>query len=143
MDNNLMAQIGCAIHHCGALEFLVNNAIRTLAKDELLANEVITYSFSKRITLLRKLLKERSSLKPDEITSLCKDLSDISNTRNLIAHNPIVSDSPNLVGPYILLVRNAPDKVGKLYAKDVGALVNKSAFVMQRITKLLPECTNC
>jgi hypothetical protein len=143
MDNGLTTLIGKAIHHCGALEFFVNNEIRNLAKDELLARKVTTFPFNKRIDLLKELLKERSSLESADISSLCNDLEKISEIRNQIAHNPIVSDSANLENSFILLVRNAPDKVEKMFAKDLKTFIDKTSEVMQRMVRLLPNCVNC
>jgi len=72
-----------------------------------------------------------------------RSIEDISKKRNHIAHNPIVSDKPTFEAPYILLVRNAPDKVEKMSAEDVKAFVNKTSDVMQRMVRLLPESANC
>jgi len=72
--NDLTILIGQAIHHCGGLELLVNNEIRALANDDLLTREVVSYTLRNRIHILGKLLRERSGLKSDEISSLCRDL---------------------------------------------------------------------
>jgi hypothetical protein len=142
MDNGLTTLIGKAIHR-GALEFFANNEIRNLAKDELLARKVTNFPFNKRIDLLKELLKERSSIESDDISSLCNDLEKIAEKRNQIAHNPIVSDSSNLENSFIMLVRNAPGKVEKMFAKDLETFMDKTSEVMQRMVWLLPNCVNC
>jgi hypothetical protein len=142
MPNNLATMIGQAIHLCGALELLVNNGIHALGKDELLVRQVMACGFSQRIRIFGELLKNRSSLKPDDIDSLCKELRGIAEMRNKIAHNPIVSDQPNMESPYILIVRNAPDKIEKMSAADVKNFVNQTNAVIERLPKLLPECVN-
>lgn len=141
--NDLPVLIGKAIHHCGALEFFVNNSICDLAKDDLLAEEVLTYPFSKRINFLRKLLTERSEVEPTDIKGLCKELDNISKMRNRVAHNPIVSDDPDMKAPYILIVKKAPHEVNKISNEDVKKFVKQTCETMVRMTELIPSCTKC
>jgi hypothetical protein len=143
MNDELTLLIGQAIHNCGVLEFFVNNSIRSLAKDRLLVSEVLTCPFRRRIELLGKLLKDRSDLKSEDISSLCNNLNKIREKRNLIAHNPIASDSRDLKDPYILLVRNAPHSINRMYAADVKAFVTHTSSMMQRLRELIPESTSC
>ena len=142
MNSDLVTLIGQAIHHCGALELRVNNGILALAKDNLLAEHIVTYPFSKRIILLRKLLIDRSKMKPDDITWLCKELSQISEMRNQVAHNPIASDDPHIGAAYILIVGNAPDKVEKMSCENVKAFVRRTGMVVRRMPELFPPCRN-
>ncbi|MGW8258226.1 MAG: hypothetical protein ACWGMZ_12125 [Thermoguttaceae bacterium] len=142
MADDFITLIGKAIHHCGVLEFFVNNEIRHLATDKLHAQKTFI-PFGKRIKLLKDLLKDRSSLKPDEISSLCNDLKAIPEIRNKIAHNPIASDSPSMDPSFVLVVRNTPDKVENLFADDIKKFVSETFELINRMVELLPECRKC
>jgi len=145
MNTDFPTLVGRFIHHCGAIEFLVNNSIRAFSSDPLLSTEAVKSPLYKRIVLLRKLLKERSSVKHDEIDSLCKELDEMRNRRNIVAHNPIVSSAPDESGTQeILVFRYRPTEVtipDKLTMKDVSELVKKSRHLMVRFATLIPEST--
>lgn len=136
---------GKFIHHCGALEFFINNSIRTYATDLLLSTVVIKSSLYKRIVLLRQLLHERSDINKDDIDSLRDELDEIRKQRNIIAHNPIVSTKPNGSGTEEILVFRyktagvtSPDRI---IMKDVAKLVEQTKLLMIRFTKLIPAST--
>ncbi|MBA7581765.1 hypothetical protein ES708_23676 [subsurface metagenome] len=137
--------IGKFIHHCGALEFLTNNSIRAFAKDPLLSNDAIKSSWSKRISLLQKLLNDRSNINNNDVNNLCDELDEIRKKRNLIAHNPIVSTKPNGSGTEeILIIRHKPDTascVNKITKEDVAKLVVQTNKLIRRFASLVPDST--
>jgi len=137
--------IGSFIHHCGALELLTNNSIKAFAKDPLLLSEVIKSSWSKRITLLRKLLQSRSNLNKDDVGTLCDELDEIREKRNLVAHNPILSTKPNGSGTEeILVVRYKIDKavdIEKITKEDVAVLVEQTKELIIKFAGLVPNST--
>jgi len=145
MSDDFTTTIGKFIHHCGSIEFLVNNSIRALSTDDVLSAEAISFSLFKRIELLKTLLKERSSLSQNEISSLCCELNEVRQKRNIVAHNPIVTNaSDESETSEILVLRYKTNKVetkNKLSKKDVGDLVNKSKDLMLKIVQLIPEST--
>lgn len=137
--------IGKFIHHCGALEFFINNSIRSYATDLLLSNDAIKSSLYKRIVLLRQLLHERSEIKKNDVDSLCNELDEIRKQRNIIAHNPIVSTKPNGSGTEEILVFRyktvgvtSPDRITM---KDVAKLVDQTNQLMNRFIELIPAAT--
>src|SRR2546427_4370560 len=86
--------IGKIVHNCGVLEFFTNNSIRALSKanDTPSFDEIISMAFSRRIRILRKLLRKSKILTP-EIDSLLTEILEVAKDRNLVAHNPIASDN--------------------------------------------------
>ncbi len=137
--------IGRFIHHCGALEFFINNSIRAYATDSLLSTDAIKSSLYKRIVLLRQLLHERSDINKDDIDFLCDELDEIRKQRNIVAHNPIVSTEPNGPGTEaILVVRHKPAGVTipeEITREDVARLVEQTRKLMIRFAELVPAAT--
>jgi hypothetical protein len=95
--------VGRIIHNCGVLELFTNNTIRALSKDSVLFTEIVRMNFARRVRVLKSLLT-RSNLLTPELESLFNEILQISQQRNIIAHNPIASDSPEGTGSYILIV---------------------------------------
>ena len=145
MNDDFPTLIGLFIHHCGSIEFLVNNSIRAFSTDPLLSAEAVAFSLYKRINLLKSLLKERSSIDEEEINLLCKGLDDLRMKRNMVAHNPIFFHEPdNSATAEILVLRYRSDKVeakNKLIKKDLSELVNISRDLMLKFIDLIPEST--
>jgi len=145
MNTDFPTLIGKFIHHCGAIEFFVNNSIRAFASDPLLSAEAVKSPLYKRIVLLKKLLQERSNVKHDEIDLLCTELDEMRNKRNIVAHNPIVSSAPDESGTEeVLVLRYKPTGVtspDNLTIKDVSELVKKSKDLMLKFATLVPEST--
>jgi len=143
MEKEFIKLTGTFIHHCGALEFLINNTIRALSTDEILSSEVISSQFYKRINLLRFLLKQRTDIDSDVIDSLCDELDEIRIKRNIVAHNPILSTKPDNTGEMqILVIRHKPSEVvipEKLTKDDISGLVNKTNNLVLKLTELIPE----
>ncbi|MDA3872508.1 MAG: hypothetical protein PF795_00915 [Kiritimatiellae bacterium] len=83
--------IGIFIHHCGVIELYLNETIRVLSTDDILAERVLNVPLARRIDICKDLWSERTELKEDQIQSLCKDLYLIKDVRNQVAHNPIFS----------------------------------------------------
>ena len=137
--------LGRFIHHCGALEFFTNNAIKAFATDDLLSTDAIKSPLYSRIALLRKLLHERSNLHVSDIESLCDELDDVRKKRNVVAHNPIVRKDPNQAGTeFILVVRHKPEGVTspeKMTREEVARLVNQTNKLILRFAKLVPAAT--
>jgi len=145
MTGDFPALVGTIIHHCGALEFLTNNAIRALGTDDILSTKLINSPFSKRIDVLRHLLKARTKLQPSEIDNLCKDLQEIAEERNVIAHNPIVHGDPQLKGtPRILVVRHTPESAHikkEITREDLVSLANRTKTLLETFVRLIPSST--
>lgn len=123
----------------------MNNSIRAFASDPLLSSELVKAPLRKRIVILKKILKERSKVKHDEIDLLCTELDEMREKRNIVAHNPIISSAPNESGiEEILVIRygstevTTPNKMSKI---DVSDLVNKSKDLMLKFATLIPEST--
>jgi chemotaxis protein CheY-P-specific phosphatase CheC len=96
--------VGAITHGCCSLEMLTNNAIKRLGKDPIFSKEIVTLSWGRRIKILRDLLHDRTKLSREDVNSLCDEISKIAQDRNVIAHNPIISDAEK--GPAILVVRH-------------------------------------
>ncbi len=145
MTEDFPTLIGKFIHHCGSLEFFINNSIRSYATDLLLSNDAIKSSLYKRIVLLRQLLHERSKIKKEDIDSLCDELHKIREQRNMIAHNPIVSTKPNGSGTErILANRNKTAGVTssvEITMADVAEFVVQTGQLITRFSKLIPAAT--
>ena len=96
MDSqNFPELIGQIIHNCGLIEHTTNHLIQCIASDRVLAKEIvyIRLPFERRVKVLRELMLDRTPFSPDEIKSLCKELSDVVKERNDVAHNPIQPDN--------------------------------------------------
>ena len=137
--------VGRFIHHCGALEFLTNNAIKVFATDPLLSTDAIESTWYKRIGLLRRLLHERSDIKKDDIKSLCDELDEVRKQRNIVAHNPIMLKEPNESGTeVILVVRHKPEGAitqEELTRENIKELVKQTGKLMVRFVELVPAAT--
>jgi len=145
MADSFPELIGKVVHHCGALEFLTNNAIRSLGKDSLLSSEIIKLPFSRRVEVLRELLKQRTKLTVSEVRSLCDDLSNIARERNAVAHNPIVSDNEDGEGSeHIMVIRHTPERaeikktITRAELVDLVARTNKA---LREVARLIPSST--
>jgi hypothetical protein len=91
-SRDLTDVVGDIIGRCGTVEALVNTLIGTLGKDSLLVTEITYLPLGRRIGILRELLLDRTTLLPVEVKSICQELKNLAEDRNLIAHNPIVAD---------------------------------------------------
>ena len=147
MADDFPALVGKIIHHCGALEFLTNNAITALSQDRLLSSEVVKSPFSRRIDILRSLLRTRTDLPPADIKSLCDELREIAERRNEVAHSPIASTDPgNPDVDRIMVVRYTPEKAEirvELTRADLKTLVTRSCAALQKFAELIPHSTRC
>jgi hypothetical protein len=145
MADRFVVAVGKFIHHCGALELVVNNIIKSLAEDSLLIPFVLKSPFNRRISLLRDLLSERSSIDEEFVDSLCKELKEISQKRNIVAHNPIAHSEANKDSEASISVqRYNPGRVEipkRLVLEDVESLVNRSGELIKRLAKLFRELT--
>ena len=89
---DLTEVVGEIIGRCGTVEWLINALIQLLGKDPLLVTEITRLPLARRIRVLRDLLLDRTTLPPSEIKSLCAELRNVAEDRNVIAHNPIIAD---------------------------------------------------
>jgi len=146
MALNFPELIGRFIHHCGALELLTNNSIKSFSSDPLLLSEVIKFSWYNRITLLRKLLVDRFNLKQADVKILCDELDEIRIKRNLVAHNPILSTKPDGSGTEeILIIRYKVDKVDdieKITKQDIAVLVKQTKELIIKFAAMVPNSTS-
>jgi len=132
MPDSLFDLIGKIMHHCGALEFLTNNAIKTLSTDSILANEIVNLHFARRISILRQLLQARTTLSKSDIKSLCDEIDEISKWRNDIAHNPIISEQEQITdeSSYIVVLKGTSgiiDTKKKITRRELVSIVNRSS----------------
>src|SRR5262249_2102547 len=97
--------IGTIVCNCGLLEPLTNTAIQKLATDKLLIAEILILDFSRRIEVLHRLLEDRTKLPTEKVKSLCNQLSAIARERNIVAHNPILSESSRSADFHIIKLR--------------------------------------
>jgi hypothetical protein len=85
--------IGKAIHHYGAIEFLINELVALLVKDNLLAGNLVQLGIVKRLELLESLIARKEQQLRDHGWQ-AGDLFNLSKAafreRNKIAHNPFV-----------------------------------------------------
>lgn len=144
MTDEFVTVVGKFIHHCGALEFLVNNSIRTYSDDYDQASKAVNQPLSNRIGILQKLLTEKSDIEKEDIDHICSELHDLRVKRNAVAHNPIVASAPDESAEFKIMVlryRNEknveiPDELTK---DDVGKLVGRSSKLALRIMELIPD----
>jgi hypothetical protein len=132
--------VGRIIHNCGVLELFTNNTIRALSKDSVLFTEIVRMPFAKRVRVLKNLLT-RSNLLTPELESLFKEILQISQQRNIIAHNPIASDNPEGTGSYILIVERGsifPPEIDRLDRARLETIANRSRDAMTNFLRLLP-----
>ncbi len=145
MATDFPTLVGRFIHHCGALEFFTNNAIKALASDAVLSAEAIKSPFFKRIHLLRRLLHARTELQDDDIDSLCNELDEVRQRRNVVAHNPIVSKEPDQTGSEsILVVRHKPEGMisqEEMSREELASLVKQTNQLMTKFVRLFPSAT--
>lgn len=111
-----MIQVGRLVMNFGAVEYISYNWIRRLCKDDAVRDASVYLDFSDRVRLIKKLMKrirpeseEIQKLK-EEADKLWNEARKLSETRNLVAHNPIIFswDGVN------------PVKVGIVNTKKVG-----------------------
>jgi hypothetical protein len=136
--------VGMIIHHCGALEFFINNAIKFLAKDELLAREVAKQRLGSRIRLLITLLEERKQMSKSEGKALQQKLSTVARHRNEVAHNPIFVKKNKTSRELCILIvdrKNDPPKHREIKQAELESLVREGDDLLREFKKLLPECS--
>lgn len=93
LSRDLTQVVGDIIGRCGTVELLINVFIELLGRDSLLIAEITRLPLARRIRVLRGLLLNRTTFSPSEINSLCDDLKNVAEDRNVIAHNPILADN--------------------------------------------------
>lgn len=140
MSTRFPTLIGQFIHHCGAIELLINNSIRFFSSDDILSSSTARSPLAKRINLLQKLLADRSELDGKLIDELCKKLHDLRKKRNIVAHSPIVKE--NIDGfEKILTSRYKADSVSsdKVTKNELATWVNESLEIMIKFNKYIPN----
>ena len=138
--------VGRFIHHCGGLELLVNGAIMALSSDAVLASEATRAPLARRISLLRRLLADRTDLPEEDVKSLCDELDEIRVKRNLVAHNPIASKEPHADAPEAILVVDyrlpSGESVKDITSDEVAEYVVQSNALLRRFAEMVPEATH-
>ena len=113
--------------------------------DPILAEETMKSPFSKRIALLRRLLRDRSNLNNGDIDYLCNELNSVREKRNIVAHNPIVlKDTNQTASEVILIVRHKPEGIEdpkEMSRVEVACLVEKTSKLILRFVELIPDAT--
>ena len=145
MRHEFTQLVGAIIHHCGALELLTNNTITALGTDRLLSSEMVKAPFSKRISLLRRLLRDRTELAPGDVKSLCDELEEVARKRNAVAHNAIAYEDPDKPeSACILVVRFGPEDAGvkeEIGREELRSLVDRTNQAIRRFRRLVPCST--
>lgn len=145
MSDDFFSVIGAIIHQCGVLEFFTNSTIRRLSSDTLLSSRVVKSGLSNRIDILRELLQREAKLNPEDITSLCNELKEISKLRNAVAHNPIAMDeSSDPQSAKVLVLRHHLDAVHvdekELGISDLKEIGKRTSKAIERFRTLIPSC---
>jgi hypothetical protein len=147
MNEDFPKIVGMFISNCGALEFFINNSIRAFSRDPMLSVHVVKSPLRNRIILLKKLLLRQTlpnkpKINKDNINSLCNELDEMRQNRNIVAHNPIILNESG--SEEILIVRYKSEggaSSDTLTKENVRKLVGQSKKLMFRFTKLIPEST--
>jgi len=142
-ESDFVRAVGIFIHHCGALEFFVNGAIKAYAEDEVLASATMRSPLKWRIALLKRLLLQRSDLKDKDITDLCQRLEQMREWRNDVAHNPILSKEPNPEAEQVIAVPD-PQRDGTIQTREISPTMikeyaNASRELALQLLKLVPR----
>lgn len=131
-------QIGKIIHHCGAIELIVNLQIKRLSRDSVLADEVVKSSLHKRADILKMLLeRERHDLDSEHIRQLIDDVKKLGNERNIIAHNPLISTNEDLSDAKVLFYKKG--KADEYTVDDIKRVLDLSLNVLHNIATLQQE----
>jgi len=136
--------IGTIVCNCGLLEALTNTAIRKLATDKLLIAEILTIDFSRRINVLQRLLEDRTKLPTEKVKSFCNQLSAIATERNIVAHNPILSESSHSNDFHIIKLRGLTDatevsNARMLTKKDLEDLRERTSEALATLESILVD----
>jgi len=133
--------IGRVIHNCGAIEFIINQLVVSLATDTILATEALRSPLHNRIELLGRMLRaRRKGLGADWVDDLVKRLKNLANDRNVLAHNPIVQKDGCTEWHVICLrTKNEHQDVLEYYEADVKRILADSLVVLGLLTQLLPQ----
>ena len=127
--------LGKIIHHCGAIEFVLNNQIMQLSNDDILVEEIVKTRLHKRADILKKLLeRERKDLESDYIKSLIADIKKLGDERNIIAHNPLISKDESLTDMKIMFYKKGEHC--EYSVEDINRILKLSLGVLNRIAAL-------
>jgi len=127
--------IGNIVTWCGAIEMLINEQIKHHSLDELLANEFLKTSLHRRADILKKLLtRERRDLSPDYIKNLITNIKILGNERNIIAHNPLLSDNQDGSDMKISYFKNDDECEYKI--DDINRVMELSIEVLREMNEL-------
>jgi hypothetical protein len=134
---NFPTLIGRFIASCGAIELMINSAIKELSTDLLLAHEICKLRLEPRIEILDKLLKERrTTLSASDLTALSGDLKSIAKDRNAVAHNPIASDDEQDSNPRILVLRH--NRVQTITEAELESMHERAEKMILRLGQVIP-----
>jgi hypothetical protein len=126
--------IGEFMSTCGSVELVVNTLIQLLGRDPLLAEQVTHSPLARRIKVLSKLILDRTTLPAAEVKSLCKELIRVCKDRNVIAHNPIVTDADG-ANPGILVNREVSNFLPKtLTHADLERSLERANQAFKKLT---------
>jgi len=127
--------IGNIIHHCGAIEFLINQQIKMHSKDSLLTEEIIKLPLHRRADILKRLLeRERSDLGAEYISNLAAEIKKLGNERNIVAHNPLISKNEDMTDTKILFHKNGEDC--EYSVEEIKGVMQLSAAVLNKMASL-------
>jgi len=133
--------VGGIIQNCGAIECIVNELIKTLSTDSILAEAAVKQPLRRRTDLLRDLLIARhAGIDRPEVTKLIRDLGNLAQKRNDIAHNPIArQDGCGEFHVMCIKVRKQETQVVKYYAADLQEVARSSLDILKRLGLLVPQ----
>ncbi|WP_269526833.1 hypothetical protein [Coraliomargarita parva] len=141
IEPNFHALIGGFIHQCGAIELLINAAIKNYCPEEILVTEVVKLPLFKRLNILKRALKERTEIEHPKIDLLFKDLDELRLERNKVAHNPILLSSlGETEGGEIHVVRFKSDCSNdeRINKERMHELACASGAALRRLSELIP-----
>ena len=115
---------------------MINVMIQSLSKDDLLAQGVVKGRLDARVDVLKGLLlREMPDVDPELVKRITSDVKAVGKGRNVIAHNPMLSDERDEPPTRIVVLRGDPPY--KEYKhKEVADLTRQSLQVLKELDKL-------
>jgi len=133
--------IGKIIQNCGAIEFIVNQTIKDLATDSILATKAVRSGLHKRVDLMKDLLLERrQELTIEFVNDLASSIKKLANERNIVAHNPLMAKttSESNLKLWFFVVENGEEVLKEYDSEKLEIILGLSGDVIEKLSQLLP-----
>ena len=133
--------IGRIIQNCGAIELVVNQTIKGLATDSILATKAVRSGLHKRVDLMKDLLLERrKELTIEFVNDLTSSIKKLANERNIVAHNPLMAKtkSESNLKLCFFVVENGKEVLKEYDSKKLTFILKLSQDVIKKLKQLLP-----